>query len=133
MDAIHPMVMRIMMGRARGYSEGGKVANENSGESTDEPTMAKWDGNDFDDLALRDDLESKETGANSGDMDNNSQENRDREDIISKVLKSRPKRTAWLWLVKDLLTAKGNKPDDCQLVRPSKAIETVAQTRRYRV
>ena len=92
MDAIHPMVMRIMMGRAKGYSEGGKVANEESGESTDEPTMAKWDGNEFDDLALRDDLESKETGANSGDMDDDSQENHDREDIISKVLKSRSKK-----------------------------------------
>lgn len=92
MDAIHPMVMRIMMGRAKGYSEGGKVANEESGESTDEPTMAKADGNEFDDLALRDDLEFKDTGANSGDMDDDAKENHDRDDIVSRIMKSRSKR-----------------------------------------
>jgi hypothetical protein len=92
MDSIHPMVMRIMMGRAKGYSEGGKVANEESGESTDEPTMAKADGNEFDDLALRDDLEFKDTGANSGDELDDAQENHDREDIVSRIMKSRAKK-----------------------------------------
>jgi hypothetical protein len=92
MDSIDPMVMRITMGRAKGYSKGGKVANEESGESTDEPTMAKADGNEFDDLALRDDLEFKDTGANSGDELDDAQENHDRNDIISRIVKSRAKR-----------------------------------------
>jgi hypothetical protein len=92
MDSIHPMVMRIMMGRAKGYSEGGKVANEESGESTDEPTFAKASGNEMDDLALRDDLEFKDTGANSGDEDDDAEQNHEREDIVSRIMKSRAKK-----------------------------------------
>jgi hypothetical protein len=92
MDAIHPLVRKIMMGCAQGYSEGGKVSNEESGESSDEPSMAKWDGNEFDDLALRDDLEFKSTGANEGDEDSDEQEDRDRAGIISRVMKSRAKK-----------------------------------------
>lgn len=92
MDCIHPMVRKIMMGRMKGYSEGGKVANEESGESTDEPTMAKASGNEFDDLALRDDLEFDSTGANEGDELDDAQENKDRSDIIARILKSRAKK-----------------------------------------
>jgi hypothetical protein len=92
MDAIHPMVRRIMMGMAKGYSKGGMVANEESGESTDKPTMAKADGNEFDDLALRDDLEFDSTGANSGDELGDEQEDDDRHDIVSRIMKSRAKK-----------------------------------------
>lgn len=91
-DEPHPMVHRIMMSRAKGYSEGGKVANEHSGESTDEPTMAKADGNELDDLALRDDLEANATGANEGDELGDSAEEHDRHDIVSRIMKSRMKK-----------------------------------------
>lgn len=91
-DEPHPMVHRIMMNRAKGYSEGGKVANEHSGESSDEPTMAKWDGNELDDLALRDDLEANATGANEGDELGDSAEEHDRHDIVSRIMKSRMKK-----------------------------------------
>lgn len=92
MDSIHPMIQKIMMGRMKGYSEGGKVANEESGESTDEPTFAKESGNEFDDLALDDDLEEHYTGANSGDEMGDEQENHDEHDIVMRVLKSRAKK-----------------------------------------
>ena len=92
MDSIHPMIAKIMMGRMKGYSEGGKVANEESGESTDEPTFAKADGNEFDDLALRDDLEFSDTGANSGDEDDDSEQDHERSDIISRIMRSRSKK-----------------------------------------
>ena len=62
------MVERIMKKRQMCYSEGGKVANRDQGESTSDPeTFAKGDENEFDDLAMRDDLESSYDGANSGD------------------------------------------------------------------
>lgn len=82
----HPMVKRLMMSR------GGIVSNEESGESTDEPTMAKADSNEFDDLALRDDLEGSYTGEKSGDEMGDSVESDDRKDIISRILKSRSKK-----------------------------------------
>lgn len=92
MDSIHPMIQKIMMSRMKGYSEGGKIANEHSGESTDEPTFAKESGNEFDDLALDDDLEEHYTGANSGDELGDEQEDHDRHDIVMRVLKSRAKK-----------------------------------------
>lgn len=93
MDEIHPMVMKIMMGRAKGYSEGGQVANEDQGESADEPDkMAKWKPNEFDDLALRDDLEFDSTGANEGDELGDEVEDHDRHDIVERIMKSRSKR-----------------------------------------
>jgi hypothetical protein len=92
MDSIHPMIMKIVMGRAKGYSEGGKVANEESGESSDKPTMAKWDGNEFDELAKDDDLEFDSTAANSGDDLGNKAEDHDQSDIISRIMKSRAKK-----------------------------------------
>lgn len=87
------MVDRIMAKRQHCYSEGGKVANKDSGESTDDPhTFAKGDENEFDDLALRDDLESEYTGANSGDEDGSklNQED-DHEDMISRIMRKRKK------------------------------------------
>jgi len=93
MDSIHPMIQRIMMGRAKGYSEGGQVANEDQGESASVPhDMAKWKDNEFDDLALRNDLEFKSTGANSGDSDGDAQEDHDRDDIVSRIMRSRSKK-----------------------------------------
>lgn len=89
---MHPMIHKIMMGRMKGYSKGGMVANEDSGESTDEPTMAKADGNEFDDLALDDDMSFDSTGSNAGDELGNEQEDHDEADIIARVMKSRAKK-----------------------------------------
>lgn len=93
MNEIHPMVRKIIMGRAMGYSEGGRVSNDDSGESSDDPDhMAKWEDNEFDDLAKRDDLEYEYTGANSGDEVGNAQEDHDRHDIVMRIMKSRSKK-----------------------------------------
>ena len=92
MDEIHPMVMRIMMGRAKGYSEGGKVANEESGDSTGAPSSAKWEDNEFDELAKEDDLEFKSTGANAGNELGDAEQDHEREDIVSRIMKSRAKK-----------------------------------------
>lgn len=76
------MVSRIMKHR---YSEGGMVAN-------DTPPIADEMPADYDDLALRDDLEMSETGANSGDEIGDDQEDEDRDDIVKRVMKSRAKK-----------------------------------------
>lgn len=90
MDSIHPLIRKIMMGRAQGYSEGGKVANQDHGPK--DSRLAGFDQNEFDDLSLRDDLEQHYTGANSGDELGNSQEDSDRRDIVSRIMKSRAKK-----------------------------------------
>lgn len=84
-NAVPPLIMKIMMGRPQGFSEGGKVANSDEAEADFSP-------NEFDDLHLRDDLEEHETGANSGDEISDEQEDHDRKDIIKKVMKSRAKK-----------------------------------------
>lgn len=76
------MVSRIMRQK---YSKGGMVANEDK-------ITAGFEPNEFDDLALRDDLESSYTGANSGDELGNDQEDEDRRDIVSRIMRSRAKR-----------------------------------------
>ena len=76
------MIARIMRQR---YSEGGRVANET-------PPEADFAPNEFDDLALRDDLEFSETGANSGDEQGDAREDHDRADIVSRVMASRRKK-----------------------------------------
>lgn len=82
------MVGRIMHKREQMYSQGGKVANENSGESTQDPhSFAKADPNEFDDLALRDDLSSEYTGENSGDEDG-SDLNQD-DDMVGRIMRKR--------------------------------------------
>lgn len=82
------MVGRVMKKR-QGYSEGGKVANEESGESTDNPeSFAKADGNEFDDMALDDDLEFHDTGENSGDEDGSELN----QDFVGKIMKKRSKK-----------------------------------------
>lgn len=76
------MVARIMASRAKGYSKGGQVSNKT------EP-LADFEENEFDDLVKRDDLDFHYTGANSGDELGNEQEDHDRHDIVSKIMKSR--------------------------------------------
>lgn len=78
------MVNRIMKKRET-YSKGGEVAN-------DTPMEADFKDNDFDDLAKDDDLEFKETAANSGDEDGDAAEDKDRKDIVSRIMSSRKKK-----------------------------------------
>lgn len=85
----HDMVSRIMAKREKMYSEGGMVAN---GGEDDLDKLADGRPNEFDDLALRDDLESSYTAANSGDELGDSREDADREDIVSRIMRSRSKR-----------------------------------------
>lgn len=73
-----------------GYSEGGKIANQEHGENNNE--LAGFSPNEFDDLVLRDDLESDSDGANNGDELGNEQEDSDRKDIVSKIMASRKKK-----------------------------------------
>jgi hypothetical protein len=73
------------------YSEGGKVANQEHGPNNND--MAGFSPNEFDDLVLRDDLESTYgDDDNSGDSLDNDQENDDRDDIIARIMKSRAKK-----------------------------------------
>lgn len=78
------MVARIMRKRS-GYSEGGQVAN-------DEKILADFEPNEFDDLALDDDLESSYDGANSGDEIGNERTSQDERDIVARIMRSRGKR-----------------------------------------
>lgn len=91
------MVDRIMMKRSKNfsgldrYSKGGQVANQEHGENNNE--MAGFSPNEFDDLVLRDDLESDYgDDDNAGDALGNAQEDEDRSDIVSKIMKSRAKK-----------------------------------------
>ena len=79
------MVTRIMTKMAKSYSKGGRVAN-------DTKDIADFAPNNFDDLALRDNLESSYTGANSGDEQGDAREDHDRADIVSRVMASRKKK-----------------------------------------
>lgn len=67
------------------YSKGGMVANET-------PITAGFKPNEFDDLALRDDIESSYTGENSGDDLGSMEEDDRRRDIVSRVMRSRMKK-----------------------------------------
>jgi hypothetical protein len=67
------------------FAKGGQVANDTSVDPSSSP-------NEFDDLVLRDDLEHSYTGANSGDEIGNKQEDADRRDIISAIMRSRRKK-----------------------------------------
>jgi hypothetical protein len=81
-DDHEDMVGRIMRQRAKHYSRGGQVSN-------DTPIVADLEENQFDDLVKDDDLDSHYTGANSGDEIGNEQEDEDRRDIVSRIMKSR--------------------------------------------
>ena len=72
---------RIMMGRANGYSEGGKVAN-------DDEAMADEMPNEFDDLALDDNLEGHDTAASEGDELGGP----DKDDIVARAMMKRRKQ-----------------------------------------
>ncbi len=68
------------------YSEGGKVSNGGEDELSH---LADGDPNNFDDLALRDDLEGTNSGAADGDFLGDAQEDEDRHDIVSRVMRQR--------------------------------------------
>lgn len=88
------MVGRIMAQRQKMYSEGGRVANQDHGPNNNE--MAGFSPNEFDDLVLRDDLESTYgEDNNAGDENDNAQENEDRRDIVSRIMKSRRKTSSF--------------------------------------
>lgn len=76
------MVGRIMRQRMKHFSKGGQVAN-------DTPITADFEDNQFDDLVKDDELEHHYTGANSGDEIGDEQEDEDRRDIVSRIMKSR--------------------------------------------
>lgn len=76
------MVGRIMK---KHYSEGGQVANDVGVAEADKAPA------EYDDLVLRDDLESEYDGDNSGDkLGNDAMDERDA-DMIARVMKSRKK------------------------------------------
>lgn len=81
-DDHEDMIGRIMKQRARHFSKGGRVSN-------DTPVTADFEDNQFDDLVKDDDLEEHYTGANSGDEIGDHQEDEDRRDIVSRIMKSR--------------------------------------------
>lgn len=80
-------IMSKMGNKTNSLSEGGKVANGSMTEG-----LAGMKPNEFDDLVLRDDLESSSDGANNGDSIGNEQESSDREDMISRIMSSRAKK-----------------------------------------
>lgn len=75
----HIMKRRMMM------SKGGMVAN-------DTPVEADFEKNDFDDLAMHDHLEDHYTGADSGDELGDHEEDEDRRDVVSQIMRSRRKK-----------------------------------------
>ena len=75
------MIARIMHKRKM-YSEGGMVSNDTSVDDADHASAQ------FDDLVLRDDLESGYDGANSGDEDG-SKLNQEDGDIVSRIMRKR--------------------------------------------
>lgn len=79
------MIGRIMKKRVGHYSHGGKVANE------DMP-IADFEEAEYDDLVKDDNLHEHYTAENSGDELGDEQEDEDRHDIVSKIMKSRKKK-----------------------------------------
>jgi hypothetical protein len=72
--------------KLQGLSEGGRVANQDEIEAGFSP-------NEFDDLHLRDDLESSYSDDdNAGDALGNKQEDEDRRDIVARIMASRRKK-----------------------------------------
>lgn len=79
------MVGKIL--RKRMLSKGGEVANN------DHEFEAEFhEPDNFDDLTLRDGLEEHYTGANSGDELSDAQEDKDRNDIVKKIMSSLAKK-----------------------------------------
>lgn len=79
------LVSKIMKKRAKPMSKGGQVANE-AGPIVDSMPA------EYDDLVKDDHLAFHETGANSGDELGDAQEDMDRRDIVSMIMKSRKKK-----------------------------------------
>lgn len=78
------MIERIM--KKRGYSKGGMVANDVGIAEADKLPA------EYDDLVLRDDLESSYDADNSGDkLGNAAMDERD-EDMVSRIMRSRAKK-----------------------------------------
>ena len=71
---------------AKKYSKGGMVANDTEIDAGFAPA-------NFDDLALRDDLEGTNSGAADGDFLGNEQEDKDRDDIVMRAMNRRIKQT----------------------------------------
>ncbi len=71
-----------IMKKMKGYSEGGRVAND---------TQIDLGPAEYDDLVLRDDLDFSYTGANSGDEIGDAQEDQDRRDMVAWIMKKRKK------------------------------------------
>ncbi len=80
-------VDRVMAKRK--MSKGGEVAN---GGDDDLELLADSSPAEFDDLALRDGLESENTGATAGDELGDAQESKDRKDTVARVMKARASR-----------------------------------------
>jgi hypothetical protein len=76
------LMERAMKRREQMYSQGGRVAN-------DTPITAGFEENQFDDLVLRDDLESSYTGDNSGDEIGNQTHDDEAQDEISRLIRAR--------------------------------------------
>jgi hypothetical protein len=90
------MVGRIMVQRRMEYSKGGQVANNtdqgwHKGERRDDLGSGQYD-----DLVMRDDnMEDADyTSANSGDELSDDREDHDRSDIVSRIMKSRARKSS---------------------------------------
>lgn len=79
-DEMYPHAKNKMFDVTNKYSEGGRVANSDEIE-------AGFDPNEFDDLHLRDDLESSYgEDDNAGDDLGNKQEDEDRADLVDRIM-----------------------------------------------
>ncbi len=73
------------MEKRKGYSEGGRVAN-------DTDFTADTKDAEYDDLVKDDDLEFSYNEKNSGDDEGNAQVEDDEDDTVSQIMKSRKKK-----------------------------------------
>ena len=88
---MYPHAKGKMFDVSNKYSEGGKVANQEHGKNDED--LAGFSPNEFDDLVLRDDLESHYgDDDNSGDALGNSGEDERRRDIVARIMASRRKK-----------------------------------------
>jgi hypothetical protein len=85
-DYPRDIVDEIIMSRAKGYSEGGKVANDT--KKVDPDNMEAQ----YDDLVKRDDLEFSYTGKNSGDEEGNAALDSEDEDMIDEIMSERKRK-----------------------------------------
>ena len=82
----HEDVVGHILKKLPHYSKGGRIAN-------DDHHLAGLQPNEFDDLALRDDLEdTHNTNKDDGDFLGNAREDHDRHDVVAHILKSLKKK-----------------------------------------